>query len=1111
MRQHHVPLFRLRLVKERARLVDAAFLSQHRQAVDVWLDHLRKGTLDDTAEVKLHGSFLERIFGDLLGYRTMGSAVAGRWDLDAEKRVLSGGAADGAIGFFETGSKARVVAPIELKGSTHFLEHAKGRSLTPIQQGWDYANNVPESRWIIVSNYRETRLYAKSRGQGAYELFLLEDLATDDGLRRFVALLGREAMLGGSSVDASPLAEMLIASEIEDREITEKLYNEYRGIRARLFQELRRTHSNIPSVDLLGHAQTILDRVLFVAFAEDRQLLPPNTLAHAYEHKDPYNPRPIWQNFLAVFRSIDKGNNALGIAAYDGGLFAHNPEIEYLELSDDICRGFNAIGAYDYAEDVSVDVLGHVFEQSVTDLEHLRIEAESCTISQPPPAALAGGTQKQPSKRKREGIFYTPDFVTNYLVRETLGRVLADAWERAGAGRATNKNGRIAGWEAYREELRRIRVLDPACGSGAFLIAAFDSLAQEFDRANRALLELRGDQQHVGDLFDLTRTVLNENLFGVDKSGESVEIAKLSLWLKTAERNKKLTFLDRNICQGNSVVSDPRFDDLAFNWGTASSVAQLAFYPGEETDAIDARWHEGFDVVLSNPPYVRHELLTQYKAHWKETFESYDGVADLFVYFFERGIQQLKPGGRLGFIVSNKWLRAGYGEKLRDLLRKKCTLDSLVDFGHAPIFPDADAFPCIVTLRKNEPPPDHAVNVTLYPREQLGKERLAGYVETHRFPVVQNKLDRKGWTLEPPGVQALLEKLRRIAVPLHEYAKVKPYYGIKTGCNEAFLIDTPTRDRLISEDPRSAEIIKPFLRGQDIKRWSPEWAGLWMIFARRGVDIDRFSAIKRHLLFFRDVLEPRPRDWDEKNQGKWAGRKPGSYKWFEIQDSVDYWHYFEQTYLAWQEINTYAAFCLCDGGIFLNNKGFFLPAASDTLSILTGYLNSPLGWWICHRILPKMIGDAVTPRGDLMVDYPIAPPSTAVRGEIADVVPRLLEITKLNQSAQRDLIAWLKAEMGIDAPGDVLSNTSALDLDAFTTQVRKRRPKAAGNLSVRDVKAMQQAWADVVPGMRERNAKAEKIEVRIADLVNEAYGLTPEEIDLMWRTAPPRMPGKRPE
>jgi hypothetical protein len=355
-RQHHLPLFHARAVRTRIAAVDRALFAQHRETVQVWLDHLKSGVLDSTKETSLHGGFLERIFGDVLGYSTMAKAKAGAWELVAEKGVIRG-SADGAIGFFE-GKKSHVVAPIELKGASHFLDHAKGRGLTPVQQAWDYANKTPESRWIIVSNYRETRLYAKSAGYAAYELFELKELATEEGFLRFVALLGRDALLGGPSPDHSPLVELLVQSEQHERAITSQLYEDYRGIRARLFEELRRKHSNIPAPELLSYAQTILDRVLFLAFAEDKQLLPVNTITQAFKHRDKYNPRPIWQNFVAVFRSVDKGNSALGIDAYNGGLFRENPELEDLEVSDEMCKEFHDLGTYDFQDEVSVDVLG---------------------------------------------------------------------------------------------------------------------------------------------------------------------------------------------------------------------------------------------------------------------------------------------------------------------------------------------------------------------------------------------------------------------------------------------------------------------------------------------------------------------------------------------------------------------------------------------------------------------------------------------------------------------------------------------------------------------------------------------------------------------------------
>jgi len=257
-RLHHLPLFHPRLVRDRIRTLDKGLFALHQPTISTWLAHLRSGDLDDTSEVKLHGGFLERIFGDVLGYHTMATAQKGRWEIEAERRVRGGGSADGAIGLFE-GRNAQVLAPIELKGAAQFLEHAKGRSLTPIQQGWDYANKTPESRWIIVSNYRETRLYAKSRGPGAYELFLLQDLASEEGFLRFVALLGRDALLSGPKFGESPLYEMLLASERTEREITERLYAKYRGIRAQLFDELRRKQVRIRCLAGLGQGKRALE------------------------------------------------------------------------------------------------------------------------------------------------------------------------------------------------------------------------------------------------------------------------------------------------------------------------------------------------------------------------------------------------------------------------------------------------------------------------------------------------------------------------------------------------------------------------------------------------------------------------------------------------------------------------------------------------------------------------------------------------------------------------------------------------------------------------------------------------------------------------------------
>lgn len=1088
---HHVALFHPRLVRERIDALDRALFRTHEKDIAAWLSHLRSGALDETKEVSLHGGFLERIFGDVLGYATMARAHAGKWELVAEKGVLAGGSADGAIGFFEKG-KSRVVAPIELKGAVQLLEHAKGRSLTPIQQGWDYANKTPESRWIIVSNYRETRLYSKSRGQGAYELFHLEELADERGFLRFVALLGRDALLGGLSPERSPLSEMLVASERTEQEITALLYDKYRGIRARLFEELRRTHSNIPATELLPMAQTILDRTLFVAFAEDRQLLPPSTLAKAYEHRDPYSPRPIWQNFLTVFRSIDKGNPSLDIPAYNGGLFRDLEAIEQLEVSDEMCAGLKSLGDYDFAEDVSVDVLGHIFEQSISDLEQLRRDAAS-SDSEPPPAELAAGTQKKPSRRKVEGIFYTPAFVTSFLVRETLGRAIAEAWERAGGTRATNKKDRITAWRKYQDELRQLRILDPACGSGAFLVAAFDALAQEFERANRTVSELSGHQTDL--YFDLNKTVLNENLFGIDKSGESIEISKLSLWLKTAERGKKLTFLDRNVRQGDSVVSDPMIDPLAFDWGAghlARDFLEPEPPPGENVEEIDARWREGFDVVIGNPPYVRQELLTKYKEHWGKTFRAYDGTADLFVYFFERGIKQLKPGGRLGFIVSNKWLRGGYAGKLRDIFAKECTVESIIDFGHAPVFPDADAFPCIITLRKHAPTADHEVSVTRYPREELGKELLASYVETHQFPIQQNQLDKEGWSLEPPGAQALLDKLRRNGMPLAQYASIKPFRGIVTGCNEAFLVDQETKERFCREDPHSVEVLKRYLRGQDVNRWSPQWAKQWMIYAPWNIALDRYPAIERHLYLHKAQLEARPEAVQHR------------FPWYALSRyAADYAHLFEVPKIVYQVIQFHPQYALDRSGVYTNDKAFFLPTEDPWLLAV---LNSPAMWWHNWRYLVHMKDEALSPAGDKMVHVPIPRPSASQSANVTRTVATIIELTNVTSGSTVALLDLLRVEYEVETPGQALESFAGLGSDRFVFEVKKRRRKGAPRLSPAGLAELRKLFEAEAPPILEKQAQILGLEREIADAVHAAYGLDASDLALLRATAPPRMP-----
>ena len=213
-------------------------------------------------------------------------------------------------------------------------------------------------------------------------------------------------------------------------------------------------------------------------------------------------------------------------------------------------------------------------------------------------------------------------------------------------------------------------------------------------------------------------------------------------------------------------------------------------------------------------------------------------MADLYVYFYELGLRLLRPGGRLSYVVTNKWLRAGYAEELRGLLSSEGWLEAVADFGHAKkFFPGADVFPCVIVARR----PDGAdgpedTEVCQIPRDVVRLDRVSQQVSEMAFPLPRASFTRQAWQLDPPEVAALMDKIRRAGVPLEEYAGVSPQYGIKTGYNEAFLIDTPTRDALVAADPKCAEIIKPYLRGQDIESWYAPWRDLWMIVMESSSD-----------------------------------------------------------------------------------------------------------------------------------------------------------------------------------------------------------------------------------------------------------------------------------
>ena len=417
---------------------------------------------------------------------------------------------------------------------------------------------------------------------------------------------------------------------------------------------------------------------------------------------------------------------------------------------------------------------------------------------------------------------------------------------------------------------------------------------------------------------------------------------------KLADLRGQRVLLSNNIDIFGNAIKDPKLVQIELK-RTDNYIEQIeaeiadiennALYRGafewrfEFPEVLDEKGNfVGFDVTIGNPPYIRQEELGDAKKLLKKDFpKTYAGTADLYVMFVEHGLRILRPNGQFVFIIPNKWMRAGYGLSLRKWL-KTLAIDQITDFGDLPVFDEATTYPSILSV-KNAPASAHflaaAVDTLQFPNG------LAAHLQTTDFAVRNDSLQDEGWQLTNAAVQQLMAKLRAAGKPLGEYVNGKIYRGVLTGLNEAFVIDAATKDRLIAEDPRSAEIIKPFLAGRDIKRYQTPVVDKYLIFSRRGIVIADYPAVLNYLMQFKERLMPCPKDWE----GKWKGRKQGTYKWYELQDAVDYYSEFEKPKLTLPDIavknqvtlDLIGSYCVNTAYIIVSEKKGLLAILNSTL------------------------------------------------------------------------------------------------------------------------------------------------------------------------------------
>ncbi|RAQ97407.1 Eco57I restriction-modification methylase domain-containing protein [Thermogemmatispora tikiterensis] len=503
----------------------------------------------------------------------------------------------------------------------------------------------------------------------------------------------------------------------------------------------------------------------------------------------------------------------------------------------------------------------------------------------------------------------------------------------------------------------------------------------------------------------------------------------------------------------------------------------------------------GFDVVIGNPPYVRQEKLGEDKPFFQAHYPVYHGQADLFVYFFAQGLRLLRPGGRLAYISSNSWLRANYATALRQFLRTQTTVEELIDLGNTRIFADApDLSPAIQMVRKAPPPPGSQAQVAVFTRSE-GVRDFARRLEELRFAVTIGDQPDSGWQLRSDASRRLFERLLTSGRPLKEVVAGRMYRGVVTGLNEAFIVDTATRERLVQADPASAALLKPLVRGEDLRPWYQENEGRWLIFARRGIDIDAYPAIKAHLEQFRERLEPRPADWDPRRP--WPGRKPGSYRWYEIQDAIDYYQEFETTKVFWPDMAKYPRFSWDEKGYFCNDKGFILEAIDFSL---LGLLQSRVIWFCISNLCAPLAEREGLMIYQQKIQYierlPIPELSEEQRQRIGALARQLTEVAQQRYSLRRRTTQRIIQDLGAGQTrlSERLQEWWTLPFDTFREELRRSFKR---DIPLKDRDEWEELLSERRQAIEQLTAEIVHLETALNNAVYDAFALDQPERTLI--------------
>ncbi len=761
-------------------------------------------------------------------------------------------------------------------------------------------------------------------------------------------------------------------------EVDQAFLQEIEEFRKILASNIALRNPTLSQRELNFAVQVTIDRIIFLRICEDRGIEPPARIMALLNRKN------IYKGLFKIFEDADD--------RYNSGLFHFTEEKGRASKPDTVTSRINIDdeklkkiikalyeNEYDFSL-IPVEILGQIYERFLGNVIYLT------------PGHQAK-VQEKPEVKKAGGVYYTPSYIVDYIVENTVGKLLENKTPN---------------------QVAKIKILDPACGSGSFLLGAFQKLMEwhlEYYSKNpgknqKKIFPVIGGGHR---LFTAEKKrILLNNIYGVDIDPQAVEVTKLSLLLKILEGES-----EESINKQLKLFQERALPDLGDNIKCGNSLIGPDFYSGKPIDMFDQEelykinafdWKQefnevfkgkspGFDAVIGNPPYVRQEGLGDNKDYFSRKYDAYHGMADLYTYFIEQAMNLLTENGHFGYIVSNKWMRANYGKPLRKWLKQQDVI-KIVDFGDLPVFQNATTYPCLLFMTKGKAKKEmNSCKV-----KTLDFTALAEYVDENQYTISIESLNSEGWSMARPAEHRLIEKIKAAGTPLGEYVGNKVFYGIKTGLNEAFVIGPETRERLISEDPKSAEVIKPFLTGKDIKRYKPPDPNKFLILIPRGWTLancgkknpwnffsETYPSLAKHLKQFKQKAEKR---YDK-----------GDF-WWELR-ACEYYGEFEKPKIILPDISTRGNFTMDMSNCYTVNTSYIIPVEDPSL---LGILNSKLITFFYSNLTSSIRGNYYRFIYQYIIKIPVAGKNKEIGKKAKQMLDLHDRLSKSNTPHEQDLI-----------------------------------------------------------------------------------------------------------